>query len=386
VSALLRMVPFVWRQLSRRPARLLFTALGVAVASFLVVGVESVTRGVRDATERDALDTRLIVYRANRFCPATSQIPQHYESRIAAIPGVERVVPMKIVVNNCRASLDVVTFRGVPDDRLEAATARSFRIVAGSLDEWRRRGDAAAIGAALAARRNVKVGDRFTAAGVSVYVAAIAESDEPQDRNVAYVHLPFLQETAARGGTGGVVTQFAVDVRDPAALDAVAAAIDAEFARDPSPTATRAERAFAARAAADLVQVAGFARWLAVGALVGVFALVANAVALALAERSREIAILQTLGFGPRLVTMLVVGEGALLGLVGGTVGAGVGWLVLSYGSFALATEGVSVEFDASATVALVGVGWAVAIGALASALPALRAGLRPIVHSLRSA
>ena len=89
MSALLRMVPFVWRQLSRRPARLLFTALGVAVASFLVVGVESVTRGVRDATERDALDTRLIVYRANRFCPATSQIPQHFESRIAAIPGVD---------------------------------------------------------------------------------------------------------------------------------------------------------------------------------------------------------------------------------------------------------------------------------------------------------
>lgn len=380
------LAPFVRRQLTRRPARLAFTLLGIAVASFLVVSVDALTAGVRAATETSARDTRLIVYRANRFCPATSQLPQYYESRIGAIDGVASVVPMKIVVNNCRASLDVVTYRGVPDDGLELATGSALQVIDGSMGEWRRRGDGALVGSSLADRRGIRVGDRFTAAGVSVYVAGIVASDEAQDRNVAYVHLPFLQETAKRGGSGGIVTQFTVEVDDPARLTEVASAIDAEFANDLSPTATRAERAFVAQAAADLVQVAGFARWLGIAAMIGVFALVANAVALALAERSREIAILQTLGFGPALVTALVVAEGAALGALGGAVGALTAWAVLRAAGLAMATEGVSIEFASSITVALVGIAWAIAIGAMASLLPALRASTRPIVASLRSA
>src|SRR6185369_9062735 len=101
-------------------------------------------------------------------------------------------VPTKIVVNNCRTSLDVVTFRGVPEEKFVASYGSSLQVIDGSIDDWRRRTDAALLGETLAARRGLKVGDRFDAAGVTVYVAGIARSDEPQDRNVAYVHLDFL--------------------------------------------------------------------------------------------------------------------------------------------------------------------------------------------------
>ncbi|MDZ4831025.1 MAG: ABC transporter permease [Phycisphaerae bacterium] len=386
MTKLYALFPFVIRQLTRRPARLALTALGVAVASFLLVAVEAMDRGVRDATEADARDTKLIVYRANRFCPFTSQLPQHYAARIEAIPGVASAIPIKIVVNNCRASLDVITYRGVPDEAFATRLMPTMRLRAGSLDEWTRRGDGAMVGATLAERRDLSVGDRFTAAGVAVFVAGIVESDAPQDRNVAYVHLPFLQETANRGGTGGIVTQFTVEVDDPKQLDAVAAAIDEEFARDAAPTSTKAEKAFVARAAADIVQVARFARWLGLAALIAVFALVTNAIALALQDRSREIAILQTLGFRPSLVTALVVTEGALIGLLGGCVGGLLAWAALRYGRFTMATEGVNVEIAAGFVVALAGIGWATGIGAVASVVPALKAALRPIVSSLRSA
>ena len=49
----------------------------------------------------------------------TSRLPQWYADRIERIDGVQAAVPMQVLVSNCRASLDVVTFRGVPDDKLD---------------------------------------------------------------------------------------------------------------------------------------------------------------------------------------------------------------------------------------------------------------------------
>ncbi len=392
MSAFLRLLPLVLRQLTRRPVRTALTAAGVAVATFLFVSVRAMESGVREATEARASDTTLIVYRANRFCPFTSQLPQHYVERLRRIPGVTKAVPMRIVVNNCRASLDVITFRGVPEESFAEEVMPSLRLTAGSLEEWERRGDGAMVGSALAERRGVGVGDRLSGAGIDVHVAGIVESDEPQDRNVAYVHLPFLQEASralvggGAGGAGTIVTQFSVSVSDPARLDEIATAIDAEFARDPAPTSTKPERAFVARAAKDIVEVTGFARWLGLGALVAVFALVANAIALGMQDRVRDIAILQTLGFRPGLVTTLVIVEGILLGAVGGLIGAGGAWTALRIGRFSLATEGVNIEF--AATLGVFSVGWlaALAIGGLASVLPAWRAGRSEIVTSLRAA
>ena len=104
---------------------------------------------------------------------------------------------------------------GVPKDDLAASVSPGTEITSGSISDWKQRGDAAIVGEALAARRGVSVGDRFSAAGVTVYIAGILTSSEMQDRNSAWVHLPFLQETMRRGGTGGFVTQFNVVVDDP---------------------------------------------------------------------------------------------------------------------------------------------------------------------------
>lgn len=389
MSIFLRLMPLVVRQLARRPIRTALTAMGVAVATFLFVSVRAMESGIREATEARASDTKLIVYRANRYCPFTSQLPQHYVERIRRIPGVTGAVPMRIVVNNCRASLDVITFRGVPEEDFGTQVMPSLRVSSGSLGEWERRGDAAMVGSALAARRGVSVGDRLTGAGIDVFVAGIVESDEPQDRNVAYVHLPFLQESARHltsSGAGGIVTEFIVTVDGPKRLDEVAKAIDEEFARDPAPTSTKPERAFVARAARDIIEVSGFARWLGFGALLAVFALVANAIALGMQDRVRDIAILQTLGFRPMLVTGLVIAEGILLGFLGGIAGAGAAWASLRLGHFTLAMEGVNVEF--AATFGVFFLGWlsALAIGGLASVLPAWRAGRTDIVSSFRAA
>lgn len=382
MNRLLRLIPVVFRTLRRSPIRSGLTIAGIAMAMYLFTGVEAMRNGVRDATEAGAGDSMLVVYRENRYCPFTSQLPQWYTDRIERLEGVKAAVPMQVLVSNCRASLDVVTFRGVPEDDLATSLSPGTEIVSGSLSDWMQRGDAAIVGEALAARRGVRVGDRFSAAGITVYIAGILTSEEMQDRNSAWVHLPFLQEAMRRGGTGGFVTQFNVIVEDPTKMEQVAAAIDETFRHDERPTATRPEKAFIGRAARDIVGIANFAGILGWGALVAVFALIANAIMLAMRDRIRDHAIMQTLGWTGPLIGWMVLVEGALLGLFGGVVGAFGAWLTIQYGRFAMTMEGTSIEISTSAMTAIIGTALALALGILAGVAPALRLSRRSIASS----
>jgi putative ABC transport system permease protein len=96
MNRLIRIIPVVFKQISRSPVRSGLTILGIAVAMYLFVVVEAMRDGVRDATEVQAGDTTLVVYRENRFCPFSSKLPQFYEDRIDRIDGVLGVVPMQI--------------------------------------------------------------------------------------------------------------------------------------------------------------------------------------------------------------------------------------------------------------------------------------------------
>ena len=379
-----KFIPLVLKQVVRHRTRTLLTLGGVATAMFLFAAVQAMQEGVEQATRTTAADTTLVVYRENRFCPATSRLPEHYLERIAKVEGVASVVPMRIDVTNCRTSLDVVTFRGVPPDLFEAHYAPSLTFVAGSLADWARRSDAALLGETFAGRRGLKVGDRFDALGVNVYVAGVIRSDQPQDLNVAYVHLPFLQRSSGAKKLG-IVTQFNVKVADPAMLGPVAAAIDAEFARDPDPTHTSPEKAFVGRAAADVVQIVGFTRWLGWGALAAVLALVANAIVLSVQDRRREHAVFQTLGFTGGLLARLIVTEGALLGLVGGALGTAAAFAVVRFGHYSLSSEGLSIQAVMGAGVLVTGLLLAAGLGVLAGLVPAWQVSRREITESFRA-
>ena len=157
----LKFFPYVFRQASRRITRTALTVLGVATAMFLFCTIQALQDGMKDATEANASETTLIVYRENRFCPFTSKLPERYGSRIAAIKGVKSVIPMKIIVSNCRASLDVITFRGVPPEKF-AELRTQFRLLSGSFEEWAQRSDAAFV------RRNARTPARLEIAATAL--------------------------------------------------------------------------------------------------------------------------------------------------------------------------------------------------------------------------
>lgn len=380
-----RFLPLVGKQLWRARTRSLLTIAGVTVAMFLFTAVQTMQAGVEAATTMRATDTTLVVYRKDRYCPFSSRMPQSYEQQIRQIPGVEAVVPIKIVVSNCRASLDVVTFRGVPRAPFVASFVPRFELISGSVEDWQRRSDAALIGETLAIRRGFRTGDRFEAAGINAYVAGIIRSDEPQDQNAAYVHLDFLQ-FASGSRAGGIVTQFNVHVSEPDQLDHVAAAIDAEFAAAQEPTNTSPERAFVARAAADIIEIVGFMRYLGWGCLAAVLALVGNAIVLSVQDRIREHAILQTLGFRGNLVARLIISEGLLLSLAGTTIGCGAALVFVAFSGLAFSVESHSIPILASPDIFLWGVIIAATVGMLAGLFPAWQAARREIVSCFRAA
>lgn len=378
-----RLSPYVVRQALRRPTRTILTLSSVCVAMFLFVVVQALQHGVAAATRQTASDTTLVVFRENRFCPSTSRLPERYEREIARIDGVESVVPLKIVVNNCGASLDVVTFRGVPEESV-GAVARDWSFLDGSLDAWRARSDAAIVGERLAERRRLRVGQSFDAAGVTVVVAAIVRSGSAQDQNVAYTHMAFLQRAATRGGVGEV-TQFEVRVTDPSRLEEVGAKIDDLFRTDAAPTTTRPEKAFVAQAGADIVEIVRFTRLLGWACLAAVLALVTNAIVLSVRDRIKEHAVLQTLGFRGALIGRMVIAEGALLGLCGGVIGATAAYLFVRFGRFSLSNEGLSINVATDLTAVVIGVIVSAGVGALAGLTPAIQASRRPIAECFRA-
>lgn len=375
-----RFLPLVAKHILRARGRTALTVSGVALAMFLFCAVQAMRGGVASATQQTSADTTLVVYRENRFCPFTSQLPEDHGRRIASLPGVAEVVPMKVVVNSCRAALGVVTFRGVPEESL--ASLR-LRLLAGSAEEWARRSDAALVGERLAERRGLSVGDRFSAAGVTAHVAGIIASGNPQDENVAYVHLPFLQRAA--GNKAGIVTQFSVRVSDPAQLASVAEAIDEEFRASQAPTWTSPEKAFVARAVADIVELVEFAGWLGIGGLVAIFALVANAITLSVQGRVKDHAVMQTLGYGEGLIVRLVVAESVGLSVLGCALGSAAALAVSRWGRFSLSVEGMSVPVEADAAMLLSGLAVSVAVGVLAGLAPAMRAARLSTAEAFRA-
>lgn len=382
MTAVLNLLKLAWIQLTRHRVRSVLTIFGVASGMFLFTAVETLQRSLATATEATAADTTLVVYRQNRFCPSASRLPEHYADDIRRIDGVREVVPVKIVVNNCGASLDVITWRGVPEGLLKRF-APEIEIISGSEAEWSRRDDAALLGEVFARRRGLKPGDRFEAAGITVTVAGVIRSPFAQDNNVAYVKLPFLQQ-ASRAGLG-VVTQFNVRVNSSSDLKRVAETIDERFRSGQEPTDTRPEKAFFAETAAQLIELIGFTRWLGIGAVIAVAGLVANALLLVVRGRVKENAVLRTLGYPGRAIGLLVLGEGGMLGLAGGVAGVGLATGFLRWQSFTMGNEGQTLAIQPDATVVILGVCAALLLGIFASLWPAWQAMSQPIVKNLRS-
>ncbi|HJZ93267.1 MAG TPA: ABC transporter permease [Gemmataceae bacterium] len=372
--------PYIRKNILGHRVRTLMTVAGTALLLFLFLFVTSIQNGLDRLL--NSRDDKLVVYQAYRFCPSSSQLPVFYEDAIRGVPGVKDVLPVKVVVNNCRASLDTVVFHGV-DPKLLPRARGHFRFLSGDWGAFASRTDAALVGRRIAERRGLKPGQSFTVAGITVTVAGVFASDVSGDENVIYTHLPLLLNSQHHAELH--VTLFEVTLNDPQQADAVAKAIDAKIKdRFDVPTETKPQKAHFQNALADLLDLIAMTRWLGLVCVGVVVVLVANSVIMAAQDRVKEHAVLQTLGYsGPRIFRLMLA-ESLLISLAGGVVGtaACVAWLL--WQPLSVSTEGVSIDFVATPALAAWGLGLAALVGLVAGAVPAWQAGRAEIVQSLR--
>ena len=381
---MLKFFPYVLKMLWRHRARTILTVSGSAIGLFVFCFVGAVREGMSDLMRRQEEKGSLIVFQANKFCPATSHLPQDYDEQIARIDGVRNVVPIQVFTNNCRASLDVVVFYGLPPDQLRRV--RDFQLLEGSWSKFENHQDAAVVGRAVASRKEeIRTGGKFKLGDLTVNVAGIFSSDDPAEENYIYSHLEFLQR-----GKGldlvGTVTQHEVLLHEGVDPIAKCQEIDERFRGGPVETDTHPKGVFQAKSLGDLMQLIGMAGYLGYACVGLVLALVATTSVMSVQDRMKEHAVLQTIGCSGSRVFRLVLTESILLSVAGGLVGVAAATLILQLQSLSVGAEAVTIAFTPSLRLAASGLAVSLLVGVLAGIAPAWHAARTQIVPALRQA
>ncbi len=376
---LMAFLPYVLRTALRARTRSLLTVLGGTLAMMLFAFVRTVDGGVDALAERTAQPV-LVVFQDSRFCPLTSELPVRYERDIRKIDGVQDVLPTLVFINSCRSNLDLVTLHGVPHDQLE--DLYDLDVLEGSIEDWKGRSDGALVGERLAERRQLKVGERVNLSEVDVHVSGIVRSDSAAVGNLAFVSLDQLSLARKRQGAA---TQFLVKVDPNADPAEISAKIDEHFRTDEARTDTKGMQAFVAAAISEITEVVDFARWLGYRGVLGVALVVANTVFISAESRIGEMGVLETVGMQKPMLMALIAGEGVCLGLLGGVLGTGLVYALLTIWPVTLGVEGHGIDLAPSGEMAAQSLFAALLVGLLASIPPAVAVARRPLSLSVKA-
>lgn len=376
-----RFAPYVIKSLLGHASRTLLTVSGAAVAIFVFCFVGAVQEGLERLTSDKDAQRTLIVFQENRFCPTSSRLPEDYAKTILQVAGVKEVMPVQVWTNNCRASLDIIVFNGVPATQLRQA--RDIELIEGDWGTFESQRDAAVVGRNVAQRRRLHLGDQFSIGEMNVKVAGLFRSNIPAEENLIYTSLPFLQYTKGMD-SAGLVTMHEVQLTEEADPDAVAASIDAALRSGPVATATRRKGAFQTSTLSDLVDLISFAHWLGYASVGLVLALVATTTVMSVQDRVKEHAVLQTIGVRPGRVFRLIVAESLLLCVLGGALGTGIAMTILGWSGLAIGAEGVTIAFRPSLSLSISAMFVAIGVGLAAGVIPAAHASRTNIVSALR--
>jgi putative ABC transport system permease protein len=210
-------------------------------------------------------------------------------------------------------------------------------------------------------------------------------ADKGTDQSTFFFHWDYLNETVKkqfprRGNQTGFLI---VLLKDPQQAAEVSGAIDATFRNSLAETLTETEKAFQLGFVAMTEAILLAIEAVSFVVIVIIMAVMANTMAMTARERLGEYATLKALGFGPGYVAKLIFGESLAIACVGcalgiaGTFPAGA-WFAKQMGT-------LFPVFEVSAETIVMQIACAVAIGAIAAALPARRAARMRIVEGLRA-
>jgi putative ABC transport system permease protein len=196
-----------------------------------------------------------------------------------------------------------------------------------------------------------------------------------------YFHYDYLNESPAARSWKDRPGWYTVKLSNPDDAVTVVKKIDQTFANSSAETKTDTEKAFAA----SFVKQTGNIELilLAVGAVVffTLLLVTGNTMAIAVRERTPELAIFKALGYSDRFILFYVLAESVAIALLGGTLGIGFAKFMTSFGS---PVPGMLPLFYLPPSQMALGFVVAIAIGAIAGLLPAISASRLRVVEALR--
>jgi putative ABC transport system permease protein len=381
----MKFLNLILKSARRSKRRTALTMISVALAVFLFSALRAVLDGF-DAVAAASSATRVVTIRSTSMI---FSMPMSHTEVIRSTPGVNDVTYANWFggiykdPKNFFGQFAVEPesyLRMYPEIRLAPDQRAAF------LDD--RTG--CIVGDGLAKKYGFKIGDKMTlGVGIPVYgsrdfdftIRGIYQAGSSAvDNQSMMFHWKYADE---RSTPQGQIGWYVAQVSDPDRAVQVAHAIDEKFANSPYETKTDTEQAFSAQFASMLGNLNLLLGSVALAVVVTTLFVAGNTMAMSVRERTTEIAVMRTLGYPAATIFVLVVGEGLLVAIIGGTAGAVLARAIVNGESLGL-TGGFIPAFGVGNWNLAVGLGLSAFIGLVAALIPATMASRLKIVDALR--
>ncbi|MGZ5092824.1 MAG: ABC transporter permease [Burkholderiales bacterium] len=377
----------VLRNALRHRLRTALTVLGLVVA-FLSFGLLQTIVAAWYHGAEAAAPNRLIT---RNSVSLTIPLPLHYREKVRAVDGVKTVAAA-----NWFAGVYQDPKNFFPQFAVEPlpyfAMYPEYRVPEEDFRVFVRDRKGAIVGRKLADTYGFKVGDAVPLKGTifpgnwEFIVRGIYDgSDAKTDTSLFFFHWDYLNETMrqrapSRANQVGI---FVVEVSEIERAAAVSQEIDKQFKNSIAETLTETEQAFQIGFVKQTEAIVVAIRIVSFVVIFIILAVMANTMAMTARERFAEYATLKALGFAPSYVAALIFGESMAITAVGCAVGIGLTFPVGAW--FASQMGTLFPVFEVSEKTVALQIVCALAVGAIAAAVPARTAARVRIAEALRA-
>jgi putative ABC transport system permease protein len=374
---------FVTKNAFRNKRRSILTVLSIAFSLLLLTLMMTIWRGFYlDQGSPESAQRLVVRHRVS----LTFSLPSYYREKIRAIPGVVAVVPVSWfggIYKDQKPENFFAQFATDPDEFFKVY--RDFQMPADQITAWQRDRQGVIVEDTLAKKYGWKLGDHIFLQGTiyplnpELIVRGVYHTD-PEAKSV-YFHTKYLEESVDwfKGQAG----TFSVLAANPSDVSTITSTIDDMFRNSPQPTKAESEKAFGLEFVAMMGNVKAFILSICSAVVFATLLVSANTMAMSIRERTREVAVLKTLGFTRRNVLGLFVSEAVALSLIGGLFGIFLGWLMV-YGLTHSPQFFSFFPLKVTPGIGLLSMLAAGLVGLLSAAVPSYHASQVNIVDGLR--
>jgi putative ABC transport system permease protein len=374
----------VLKSARRSKRRTALTVLSVAVAIFLFASLRGVLDGFNAATEASS-STRIVTQRSTSLF---FQMPISHGEAIKSTPGVQDVTWANWFGGVYKDPQNFFAQYAIdPESYLRIYT----ELLLSPEEKQSFLGDRAGciVGDGLARSYGFKIGDKITLqVGIPTYgtkdfdftVRGIYRSGGAAvDNQSMMFHWKYADERSTVKGLAG---WYIAQISNPDQAAQVAGAIDRKFANSPFETKTDTEKAFQSTFVSMFGNINLLLGSIALAVVITTLFVAGNTMAMSVRERTMEIAVMRTLGFQSATIFLLIAGEGLLMALGGGLLGALLARLFVNPNFFP--TGGFIPAIGVNNANLAAGIGLSAVIGIIAGLIPATMASRLKIVDALR--